>query len=168
MNSKCLDLVHTSSSNINGELPGYFLSLPLWKDSEFTLTLSQMVSMIIVVLLVPISSTQPWVYPFLSIGNYNGDVLTGVDVYLMTIIPCAIYFIFFIFFLIWTAHYNSCITQEDESAEFVKPEKFCVEVEGFESIPHIKEEDLEYFFASFGPVYEVSLVRQFENKLSYF
>lgn len=41
-------------------------------------------------------------------------------------------------------------------------------MEGFENIPHIKEDDLEYFFASFGPIYEVSLVREFENKLSYF
>ena len=50
----------------------------------------------------------------------------------------------------------------------MKPEKFCVEVEGFENLQKVKEEDLEYFFASFGPIYEVSLVREFENKLSYF
>ena len=70
-----------------------------------------MASMIIAVPSVPISSIPPSVLIYLFIGNYNGDVLTGVDVYLVTIIPCAVYLIFFIFFLIWTGHYNSCITE---------------------------------------------------------
>ena len=50
----------------------------------------------------------------------------------------------------------------------MKPEKFCVEVEGFQNLQNVKEEDLEYFFASFGPIYEVSLVREFEGNLSHF
>ena len=43
--------------------------------------------------------------------------------------------------------------------EFIKPEKFCLEVEGFQDLKNVKEDDLEDFFASFGPVYEVSLAR---------
>ena len=65
----------------------------------------------------------------------------------------------FIFYLCWKKHYSSCISEEEEDLEFIKPEKFCLEVEGFQDLKNVKEDDLEDFFASFGPVYEVSLAR---------
>ena len=48
-----------------------------------------------------------------TMGNYNGNVVTSVDGYLMTTISCGIYLIFFVFFLVWQAHYNTCIQEED-------------------------------------------------------
>ena len=33
---------------------------------------------------------------------------------------------------------------------------------------HFNEDELKIFFSAFGPVYEVSLVRRFKNKLEYF
>lgn len=77
----------------------------------------------------------------------------------MTIIPCFIYLVVFLFYLCWKKHYSSCIQEEENDLEFIKPEKFCIEVEGFEEISRVKEEELEEFFSSFGPVYEVSLAR---------
>ena len=49
----------------------------------------------------------------------------------------------------------------------IKPEKFCLEIEGLEG-ENVDEKELERLYSSFGPVYEVSLVRRFKNKLSYF
>ena len=46
--------------------------------------------------------------------------------------PVVIYFIVYIFYLAWTYHYNKCISEEEENADYIKPEKYCVEVEGFE------------------------------------
>lgn len=40
-----------------------------------------------------------------------------------------------------------------ENSEFIKPEKFCVEVEGFKDDEFVKEEDLERCFSEFGPIY---------------
>jgi len=42
-----------------------------------------------------------------------------------------------------------------------------VEIEGLPE-GYVKEENLIKFFTSFGPVYEVSLARNYDNKLSYF
>jgi RNA recognition motif-containing protein len=33
---------------------------------------------------------------------------------------------------------------------------------------YINEEELKSFFSAFGPVYEVSMVRRYKDKLSYF
>ena len=68
-----------------------------------------------------------------TLGNYGGySLFDGMaDIYVMTIVPAAIYAIFFIFYLCWKKHYNDCIDEEEEDKEFIKPEKFCVEVEGF-------------------------------------
>ena len=48
------------------------------------------------------------------------------------LMPVVIYFIVYIFYLAWTYHYNKCISEEEENADYIKPEKYCVEVEGFE------------------------------------
>jgi RNA recognition motif-containing protein len=72
-----------------------------------------------------------------------------------------------IFYFIWKKHFSGCITEQDEDKNDVKPEKFCLEIEGLEET-FVKEEELSRFFASFGPVYEVSLVRRHKNKLQYF
>lgn len=50
----------------------------------------------------------------------------------------------------------------------MKPEKFCVEVEGFDENDNVKEEELEELFSAFGPVYEVSLAREYSGNLKYF
>ena len=63
-----------------------------------------------------------------TIGNYSCSILTTSDEYIMTIVPCAIYLIMFIFYNWWKCHYAYAIKEEDESKEFIKPEKFCVEV----------------------------------------
>lgn len=55
-----------------------------------------------------------------------------------------------------------------ENIDIIKPEKFCVEVEGFKDEEFIREEDLERIFAEFGPVYEVSIAREYSGKLKYF
>lgn len=73
----------------------------------------------------------------------------------------------FIFYLVWKGHFFKCITDQEEDNTDVKPEKFCLEIEGLEET-YINEEELQRFFSSFGPVYEISLVRRYKNKLSYF
>lgn len=73
----------------------------------------------------------------------------------------------FFFYLCWKGHFFKCISDQEEDNSDVKPEKFCLEIEGLEE-SYINEEDLTRFFSSFGPVYEVSLVRRYKNKLSYF
>lgn len=104
-----------------------------------------------------------------TIGNYNKSVLTSeFDPYIMMIIPCATYGVFFLFYLWWKCHYASAIKEEDESREFTKPEKFCVEVEGFDYDDDVREDELEELFSSFGPVYEVSLAREYAGNLKYF
>lgn len=79
-----------------------------------------------------------------TLGNYDATyhISPKYDTYIMTIIPCLTYFIFFLFYLCWKKHYSDSIQEEDEDLEFVKPEKFCVEVEGFEGISKVREEDL--------------------------
>jgi hypothetical protein len=42
-----------------------------------------------------------------------------------------------------------------------------VEIEGLPE-GYVREDDLVKFFTSYGPVYEVSLARNYDNKLSYF
>jgi hypothetical protein len=63
-----------------------------------------------------------------TLGNYSGNVLTEFDAYFQAAIPGVVFLAFFIFYLIWVAHYSKCISDEEESSEYVKPEKFCVEV----------------------------------------
>jgi O-antigen ligase len=65
------------------------------------------------------------------LGNYDRTVLTEFDAYLQAGIPGLVFLAFFIFYLIWVGHYSKCISEEEENSEYVKPEKFCVEVEGF-------------------------------------
>jgi len=50
-----------------------------------------------------------------TLGNFTTGVFKNIDIYLVTIIPCAIYLIYFIFSLVWTAHYKGCISEEDEN-----------------------------------------------------
>lgn len=43
-----------------------------------------------------------------------------------------------------------------------------MEVEGFDEDDDVKEYDLEELFSAFGPVYEVSLAREYSGNLKYF
>ena len=38
-----------------------------------------------------------------------------------------------IFYFVWKGHYFGCINDQEEDDSDVKPEKFCLEVEGLES-----------------------------------
>ena len=45
-----------------------------------------------------------------TIGNYSGSVLTsGYDAYIQTIVPCAVYLVFFLFYLWWKCHYAAAM-----------------------------------------------------------
>lgn len=48
-----------------------------------------------------------------TIGNFDKNVLTNYDVYILTIIPAACYAIFFIFYIWWKCHYASAINEEN-------------------------------------------------------
>jgi hypothetical protein len=103
-----------------------------------------------------------------TLGNYNGKgILSEYDDYIMAIVPGITFFAMLVFYLLWKCHYNSQIDNEEDDNSVVKPEKFCVEIEGLE-VEKVDERELERLFSVFGPVYEVSLVRRFKNKLSYF
>jgi hypothetical protein len=106
-------------------------------------------------------------YCWWDAGNYSGNKLTAYDAYIVTIVPAVNYLAMFLFYLIWKAHFYSTISHQEGDNSNVKPEKFCLEIEGLEET-YINEEELERFFSSFGPVYEISLVRRYKNKLSYF
>lgn len=106
-------------------------------------------------------------YFFAYLGNYSKDKFTGYDGYIVTIVPAFNFLAMFFFYLCWKGHFFKCISDQEEDNSDVKPEKFCLEIEGLEE-SYINEEDLTRFFSSFGPVYEVSLVRRYKNKLSYF
>jgi hypothetical protein len=103
-----------------------------------------------------------------TLGNYNGKgILSEYDNYIMAIVPGVTFFALLVFYLLWKCHYNSEIDNEEDDNSVVKPEKFCIEIEGLE-VEKVDERELERLFSVFGPVYEVSLVRRFKNKLSYF
>lgn len=51
--------------------------------------------------------------------------------------------------------------------EVVHPQRFCVEVGGLPK-KGVKNEELEQFFQTFGPVYECSIVYDYRDKLKYF
>ena len=94
--------------------------------------------------------------------------MTDIDAYLLTIIPFVTYLTIWIFYLIWAYHYNSCISEEESDHSFVKPEKYCMEIEGFEEDEMVQEKELKQIFQQFGPIYEVSLVLEHKNQLKYF
>jgi hypothetical protein len=100
-------------------------------------------------------------------GNYSKNNFTAYDGYIVTIVPALNLLILFLFYLCWKAHFFACINEQEEDNSDVKPEKFCLEIEA-EDEGYFNQEELTRFFSSFGPVYEVSLVRRYKNKLSYF
>lgn len=67
-----------------------------------------------------------------TIGNYTRNSLTSIDGYLVTIIPAVIYFITFIFYLVWKRHYFRTIADQETNSEDVKPQKFCLEIDGLD------------------------------------
>ena len=73
----------------------------------------------------------------------------------------------FLFYLIWKVHFSNTISNQEEDRRDVKPEKFTIEIANL-SEEYIYEEDLQRFFTAFGPVYEVSVVRNYEDNLAYF
>ena len=93
--------------------------------------------------------------------------MSAYDGEIVTIIPAVCYLGLFIFYLTWKVHYFGTITEQEEDNADVKPEKFTVEIEGLEET-FLSEDELKTFFSAFGPVYEVSLVRRYKNKLTYF
>ena len=102
-----------------------------------------------------------------TLGNFSGNKLTNFDDWILAIAPAVNYLALFIFYLLWKVHYYTTISdQEDDNAD-VKPEKFCIEIVGLEE-GYINEDELKTFFSAFGPVFQVSLVRRYKNKLSYF
>jgi hypothetical protein len=101
-----------------------------------------------------------------TLGNYDRLVLTFNDYYIQVLMPFFIYFFFFVFYIYWKTSYSKIV--DDESNQLVKPGTFCIEVEGFHEHTHIQEKDLAQFFSVFGPVYEVSLNREYSGSLDYF
>jgi len=90
--------------------------------------------------------------------------MSAYDGYIVTILPAVSYLALLLFYFIWKAHYFGTINEMEEDNTDVRPEKFCLEIEGSEE-SHFNEDELKTFFSSFGPVYEVSLVRRYKNKL---
>lgn len=58
--------------------------------------------------------------------------MTPYDGYIMTLIPCANYLAIFLFYLIWKGHYFGELKEVEDDNSTVKPEKFCLEIEGLE------------------------------------
>ena len=50
---------------------------------------------------------------FYILGNYNGNVLTQYDNYIMAIIPGVIYVALLLFFFIWKCHYHLVIENDE-------------------------------------------------------
>jgi hypothetical protein len=50
----------------------------------------------------------------------------------MAIVPGVVYLAILLFFFIWKCHYHSVIENDDEDNSVIKPEKFCLEIEGLE------------------------------------
>lgn len=100
-------------------------------------------------------------------GNFTKDVLTQYDAYIVTLAPAVSYIALLVFYFVWKAHYSATISEREEDNTDVRPEKFCLEIVGMEE-SHFNESELKSFFSAFGPVYEVSLVRRYKNKLEYF
>lgn len=67
-----------------------------------------------------------------TIGNYTRNALTSIDGYLVTIIPAVIYLLTFIFYLVWKRHYFRTIADQETNSEDVKPQKFCLEIDGLD------------------------------------
>ena len=65
-------------------------------------------------------------------GNYNGNVLTKYDNYIMAIIPGVSLCLLLIFYLFWKAHYYGEIADDEKDNSVIKPEKFCIEVQGLD------------------------------------
>lgn len=86
------------------------------------------------------------------LGNYSKNKFTGYDGYIVTIAPAFNFLAMFFFYICWKGHFFKCISDQEEDNSDVKPEKFCLEIEGLEE-SYINEEDLTRFFSSFGPVY---------------
>ena len=101
-------------------------------------------------------------------GNYTRNQLTEYDGYIVTIAPAVSFTALLFFYFLWKGHYFGVINAVEEDNHEVRPEKFCVEIQALEEFSHFNEEELKSFFSAFGPVYEVSLVRRYKNKLEYF
>ena len=67
-----------------------------------------------------------------TVGNYSKNMWTAIDGYLVTIIPAVNFLIMFLFYLCWKTHFFQCINHQEEDNSDVKPEKFCLEIEGLE------------------------------------
>lgn len=81
-------------------------------------------------------------FMIINIGNYNGaGVLSEYDNYIMAIIPGVSFFALLLFYFIWKAHYAGEIDAEEDDNSVVKPEKFCVEIEGID-IEKVDEREL--------------------------
>ena len=81
--------------------------------------------------------------------------------------PAVGFLAMFLFYLIWKVHFFTTISNQEEDRRDVKPEKFTIEINNLPE-EYIHEEDLQRLFTAFGPVYEVSVVRNYEDNLAYF
>lgn len=76
------------------------------------------------------------------LGNYNGaGVLSEYDNYIMAIVPGVSFLALLLFYFIWKAHYTGEIDAEEDDNSVVKPEKFCIEIEGLD-IEKVDEREL--------------------------
>jgi hypothetical protein len=85
-------------------------------------------------------------------GNYSANRVTPVDGYIVTVVPFASFLAMFVFYLIWKGHYAKISSQAEQDKDDIKPEKFCIEIDGLEGTD-VTEEELGKFFSAFGPVY---------------
>ena len=48
----------------------------------------------------------------------------------MSVVPAANYFAIFIFYIIWKAHFLKSQREDEENSDYIKPEKFVIEISG--------------------------------------
>ena len=76
--------------------------------------------------------------------------------------------LFSLFYLCWKCHFYADIAEENNDADNVKPEKFCIEACSSDDAVTIDEDGLKAVFAVFGPIHEISIIKRHKNKLEYF
>lgn len=58
---------------------------------------------------------------FADEGNFNGDVLTGWDKYIVALLPAVNLLLLIVVILVWKAHYYAQISEEQKDPKVTKP-----------------------------------------------
>lgn len=103
-----------------------------------------------------------------TLGNFSYNVLSSYDPYIIAIVPAVVLLAFTLFYICWKCHFSGQIDDAEENMHNIKPEKFCLEVQTDNEDINMNEKDLRAVFENFGPIYEISIIRQYKDKLQYF